>query len=85
LIVESPTKARTIAGLFGSRSKRLVGPYSIYEFSFRGGGGLYMVSVIATMGHLFDLSTAGGLYGVLYDGGFLVSSLYEGSIGVLGC
>jgi len=72
MIVESPTKARTIAGLFGSRSKRLAGPYSIYEFSLRGGGGLYMVSVIATMGHLFDLSTIGGLYGVLYDGGALV-------------
>jgi len=72
MIVESPTKARTIAGLFGSRSKRLVGPYNVYEFSFKGRDGIYMVSIIATMGHLFDLSTAGGLYGVLYDGRYLI-------------
>jgi reverse gyrase len=64
MIVESPTKARTIAGLFGSRSRRLVGPYTLSEFSARIGDDIYMVSVIATMGHIFDLSTSGGLYGV---------------------
>jgi reverse gyrase len=72
MAVESPTKARTIAGLFGSRSKRLVGPYSIYEFSLKHGEDLYIVSVIATMGHIFDLSTSGGLYGVLYEDGHLI-------------
>jgi len=72
MIVESPTKARTIAGLFGSRSRRLVGPYSLYEFSLKNGEDLYIVSVISTMGHVFDLSTSGGLFGVLYEGGSLV-------------
>ncbi|MEM1610263.1 MAG: reverse gyrase [Sulfolobales archaeon] len=72
MIVESPAKARTIAALFGSRSRRLVGPYSLYEFSLKHGEDLYIVSVIATMGHIFDLSTSGGLYGVLYEGGSLI-------------
>ncbi|HWQ17278.1 MAG TPA: reverse gyrase [Sulfolobales archaeon] len=72
MIVESPTKARTIARLFGSRSRRLIGPYSLYEFSFRKDDSLYMVSVIATMGHVFDLSTEGGVYGLIPEAGILV-------------
>ena len=72
MIVESPAKARTIARLFGSRSRRLVGPYSLYEFSFRKDDHLYMVGVIATMGHVFDLSTEGGIYGLIPEGGILV-------------
>ncbi len=72
MIVESPTKARTIARLFGSRSRRLVGPYSLYEFSFKREDSLYMVGVIATMGHVFDLSTEGGVYGLIPGGGILI-------------
>ncbi|MEM2204454.1 MAG: reverse gyrase [Sulfolobales archaeon] len=72
MIVESPTKARTIARLFGSRSRRLIGPYNLYEFSFRKDDSLYMVSVIATMGHVFDLSTEGGIYGLIPETGILI-------------
>ena len=56
LLVESPTKARTIASFFGRPAVRLVGDgLKVYEVAT----GKYLLSVAATKGHLFDLITEG--------------------------
>ncbi|MCG2869242.1 MAG: reverse gyrase [Vulcanisaeta sp.] len=54
VIVESPTKARTIAGFFGVPTRRDVGPLVIYEVTL---GNLYML-ITATKGHMWDLVPA---------------------------
>ncbi|BEP17881.1 hypothetical protein PYJP_12330 [Pyrofollis japonicus] len=51
LIVESPNKARTIAGFFGRPSSRQVGPVRVYEVST----GDYVLLVAASGGHVYDL------------------------------
>ena len=61
LIVESPTKAKTIAKFFGKPSKRLVGNLTVYETST----GEYILNIVATMGHLYDLIFSEGFHGVL--------------------
>ncbi len=66
VIVESPTKARTIASFFGRPSRRLVLGMPVYEASV---GGLQLL-VTASKGHVLDLVTDEGFYGVLLDGGF---------------
>ncbi|MGC9191831.1 MAG: reverse gyrase [Conexivisphaera sp.] len=54
LLVESPTKARTIASFFGRPAVRVVGEgFRVYEVAT---GGL-LLSVAATRGHMFDLVT----------------------------
>ena len=70
VIVESPTKARTIASFFGRPSKRRFGRYVVYEVSTGG----YQLQIVATMGHIFDLTTSmysfdhlEDLYGVVVD------------------
>ncbi|MCC6002972.1 MAG: reverse gyrase [Thermofilum sp.] len=68
VIVESPTKAKTIASFFGKPSRRRLGPITSYEVSYSG----YILSIAATQGHVFDLTTqlysydsARDFYGVL--------------------
>ena len=51
MIVESPNKARTIAGFFGKPSARQVGPLRVYEVST----GDYVLMVAASGGHVYDL------------------------------
>ena len=51
LIVESPNKARTIAGFFGRPSSRQVGPLRVYEVST----GDYVLMIAASGGHVYDL------------------------------
>jgi len=70
VIVESPTKARTIASFFGRPSKRRFGRYVVYEVSTGG----YQLQVVATLGHVFDLTTSiynfdhlEDLYGIVVD------------------
>ncbi len=75
LLVESPTKARTIASFFGRPAVRVVGDgIRVYEVAT----GEYLLSVLATKGHMFDLITEGqpptpdgvlNFHGVLSVGG----------------
>ncbi|RLF16615.1 MAG: reverse gyrase [Thermoprotei archaeon] len=68
LIVESPTKAKTIASFFGKPSRRRIGEITAYEV----GTGKYILNVVATGGHVYDLVTKGGYYGVrIEDGRFI--------------
>ena len=70
MLVESPTKAKTIAYLFGRPFRRRVGPLTVYEAAIGG----VIVGVTATQGHLTDLITGDerGIYGVeRLDGRFV--------------
>ncbi len=64
MIVESPTKARTIANFFGRPSRRIIGPLRVYEVF----AGNFLLSIVATRGHIYDLTTDNiGKYGVLQE------------------
>lgn len=60
-VVESPNKARTIARFFGSPSTYRIGNIRAYEVAT----GKYVLNIIATKGHMFDLVTDRGFHGVL--------------------
>ena len=67
LVVESPNKARTISNFFGRPSVRRIENYVVYETST----GNYILNVIASGGHVFDLVTKEGFHGVaVSDGAF---------------
>jgi len=72
MIVESPTKAKTIASFFGRPSKRRIGRIVAYETIIGDpilGTKDYMVTIVATRGHILDLASdvEVGHYGVLLD------------------
>jgi reverse gyrase len=68
LIVESPTKARTISSFFGKPSRRRIGSLSCYEISI----GNYLLNVIASKGHIIDLTTLKGFHGIeVQDSSFI--------------
>jgi reverse gyrase len=60
LVVESPTKARTISRFFGKPYKRKIGSTTVFEVST----GEFLLNIVATMGHIFDLVTNEGFHGV---------------------
>lgn len=60
LIVESPNKARTIANFFGKPSIRVIGE-NIRAYDVTTGD--YVLSIIASVGHIYDLAVDTGLYG----------------------
>ncbi|MDW8113620.1 MAG: reverse gyrase, partial [candidate division WOR-3 bacterium] len=64
IVVESPNKARTIANFFGKPIRRRIGEYDIYEVSIED---KYLM-IAASFGHILDLATQGGYYGVILDG-----------------
>ncbi len=51
IVVESPTKARTIASFFGKPSLRVIGGLQVYESSL----GNMLILVTATKGHMWEL------------------------------
>ncbi len=63
-IVESPNKARTIARFFGKPSRRLLNGVVAYEVTT----GDYVLTIMASGGHVVDLATKGGYHGVLIEG-----------------
>ncbi len=69
LIVESPNKARTIANFFGKPSIRVVGDgIRVYDVTT----GDYVLSIVASVGHIYDLVVDEGIDGiVIVDGMFI--------------
>ncbi len=65
-IVESPNKARTISKFFGKPGRRIIEGIPVYEFTT----GNLIVTVIATGGHIVDLTTSKGYHGVLLKNGY---------------
>ncbi|MCS7108090.1 MAG: reverse gyrase [Sulfolobales archaeon] len=72
IVVESPTKARTIASMFGRPGRRYLGEYVVYETVIPVDGKIYVASVAPTFGHLTDLVIDDGLHGVRVDADRLV-------------
>ncbi|MEM2607439.1 MAG: reverse gyrase [Candidatus Bathyarchaeia archaeon] len=68
IIVESPTKARTIAYFFGRPAKRTVNDFTVYEVA----SGQMILNVVASGGHIFDLTIEGGFHGILKEDGFYI-------------
>ncbi|MEM1982920.1 MAG: reverse gyrase [Sulfolobales archaeon] len=64
IVVESPTKARTIASMFGRPGRRYLGEYVVYESVIPVDGKIYVVSIAPTFGHVTDLVINEGLHGV---------------------
>ena len=68
LIVESPNKARTISNFYGKPSKRRIGNIVIYEVGTEN----YLLNIVATSGHIYDLVTKRGFHGVeVLDSSFI--------------
>jgi len=65
VVVESPNKARTIAGFFAKPQKRWIGESLAYEVNL----GDRVLVITASLGHIFDLVEKGGIYGVLENNG----------------
>ncbi|OYT41101.1 MAG: reverse gyrase [Desulfurococcales archaeon ex4484_58] len=57
VVVESPTKAKSIAKFFGKPVKRKIGTVNIYEIPFVKNNEVYHLNIMATRGHIYDLTT----------------------------
>ncbi len=64
IVVESPTKARTIASMFGRPGRRYLGEYVVYETVIPVDGKVYVASIAPTFGHITDLVVDEGLHGI---------------------
>ncbi len=61
VVVESPTKAKTISAFFGNPSKRIIEDVMVYEILKEDG----FLILCASIGHDFDLVENDGVYGVI--------------------
>ncbi|MEO3993268.1 MAG: reverse gyrase [Desulfurococcaceae archaeon TW002] len=68
IIVESPTKARTIAKMFGVPGKRFIGNYVAYETVITYDGEVFLATIAPSMGHVLDLVNDEGLHGISISG-----------------
>jgi len=68
VVVESPTKAKAIAYFFGRPAKRIIEGFTVYEVA----SGKMILTIIASGGHIFDLTTEGGFHGVLEENGLYI-------------
>ncbi len=72
IVVESPTKARTLASFFGRPVRRRIGSVVVYETTFYNeySGKIHVAAIAASVGHVYDLSIDDeGLYGVRVENG----------------
>ncbi|MFN3268080.1 MAG: reverse gyrase, partial [Zestosphaera sp.] len=68
IVVESPTKARTIARMFGVPGKRFIGNYVAYETVITYDGEVFLATIAPSMGHVLDLVNDEGLHGISISG-----------------
>ena len=69
IVVESPIKAKTITRLFNGSGPRQVNGVYVYDAIIPVGDRILVSTLIATRGHLFDLTVDGkGLYGIEFSG-----------------
>ena len=79
IIVESPTKAKTIASFFGKPVRRRLGSIIVYETTFYNSvsGKIHVATIAASAGHIYDLSIDGeGVHGVELAAG-KISPIYK--------
>lgn len=68
IVVESPTKARTIARFFGRPSSRKIGDVKVYTIPVKLENTIVEFNIAATRGHIYDLTTKDvGVYGILVN------------------
>ncbi|WP_236943463.1 reverse gyrase [Ignicoccus islandicus] len=73
MIVESPTKARTIARIFGGGSSVNLFGSKVYTTAVKLDDKVYFLYITASKGHLFDLTLDDiGLHGVMIEGNELI-------------
>lgn len=72
VVVESPTKAKTIASMFGRPGRRYLGEYVVYETVIPVEDKVYVASIAPTFGHITDLIVDEGLHGIRLDSSSLI-------------
>ncbi|MEM0361407.1 MAG: reverse gyrase [Sulfolobales archaeon] len=72
VVVESPTKAKTIASMFGRPGRRYLGEYVVYETVIPVDDKVYVASIASTFGHITDLIVDEGLHGIRLDSSGLI-------------